>query len=128
MRKGVNFDAKLDGATAILGSVLIYEAPLINSLFFLRASTTSPSVSKASVVIDDPTSSTPSFAPEMSESYCNIRPAVDDKDILVWHARLGHLSLPTIKRLPNAVRGIQLHAKRPSTCTCEALLRSIEYE
>ena len=30
--------------------------------------------------------------------------------------------LPAIKRLPNAVRGIQLHAKSPSTCTCEACI------
>jgi hypothetical protein len=111
MRKGVNFDFNLDGATASLGSVLVYEAPLINSLFVLKASATSPSISKASVVVDDPPS------PEISEAYSNIRPAVDDKDILVWHARLGHLSLPAIKRHPNTVRGIQLHAKSPSTCT-----------
>jgi len=62
-------------------------------------------------------SDTPNFIPEISEAYTNIRPPVDDKDILVSHARLGHLSLPAIKRLPNAVRGIQLHAKSPSTCT-----------
>jgi len=59
MRKGVNFDFKLDGATASPGSVLVYEAPLINSLFVLRPSTTSALVSKASVVVDDPPSSTP---------------------------------------------------------------------
>jgi hypothetical protein len=47
---------------------------------------------------------------------------VDSKDILVWHARLGHLSLPAIKRLPNTVRGIQLHAQSPSTFTCEACI------
>jgi len=120
MRKGVNFDFKLDGATASLGSVLVYEAPLINSLFVLRASTTSASVSKASVAVDDPPSTTP--ISEISEAYSNIRPAVDDKDILVWHARLGHLSLPAIKRLPNTVKGIQLHAKSPSTCTCQACI------
>jgi hypothetical protein len=128
MRKGVNFDFNLDGATASLGSVLVYEAPLINSLFVLRASTTSASVSKASVAVDDPPSTAPSSVPAISvpaisEAYSNIRPAVDDKDILVWHARLGHLSLPAIKRLPNTVRGIQLHAKSPSTCTCEACIR-----
>jgi hypothetical protein len=118
MRKGVNFDFNLDGATASLGSVLVYEAPLINSLFVLRASTISASVSKASVAVDDSPSTTP--ISEISEAYSNNRPTVDDKDILVWHARLSHLSLPAIKRLSNAVGGIQLHAKSPSTCTCEA--------
>jgi len=61
MRKGVNFDFKLDGATASLGSVLVYEAPLINSLFVLKA--TAASVSKASVAVDDPPSTTPSTTP-----------------------------------------------------------------
>jgi hypothetical protein len=116
MRKGVNFDFNLDGATASLGSVLIYEAPLINILFVLKASATSASISKASAVVDDPSS------PEISEADSNIRSAVDDKDIHVWHPRLGHLSLPAIKRLPNTVRGIQLHAMSPSTCTCEACI------
>jgi len=120
MRRGLNFDFRLDGATASLGSVLVYQAPLINSLFVLRASTTSASVSKASVAVDDPPSTTP--ISEISKAYCNIRPSVVDEDFLVWHARLGHLSLPAIKRLPNAVRGIQLHAKSPSTCTCEACI------
>jgi len=131
MRNGVNFDLKLDGATASLGSVLVYEAPLINSLFVLRVSATLASVSKASVAVDGPPSTTPNSEayadapnsiPDIAEANSNIRPAVDDKDILVWHARLGHLSLPGIKRLPNAVRGIQLHAKSPSTCTCEACI------
>jgi hypothetical protein len=40
MRKGVNFDIKLNGATASLPSVLVYGAPLIISLFLLRASRT----------------------------------------------------------------------------------------
>jgi len=57
MWKGVNFDFKLDGATASLGSVLIYEAPPINSLLVLKA--TSASVSKASVAVDGPPSTTP---------------------------------------------------------------------
>jgi len=94
----------------------------MNSLFVLRASTTSASVSKASVAVDDPPRTTPSSVPETSEAYSNIRPAVDDKDILIWNARLGHLSLPAIKRLPNTVKGIQLHDKSPSTCTCEACI------
>jgi hypothetical protein len=81
MREGVNFEFKLDAATANLGSVLVYEAPLINSMFVLKA--TAASVSTSSVVIDDPTSSTPSCAPEISEADSNIRPAVDDQDILV---------------------------------------------
>ena len=114
MRKGVNLDFNLDGATASLGSVLVYETPFINSLFVLRACITSASVSNASMVVDNPPSSTssstpsssPTYIPEISEAYSDIQPAVDDKDILVWHARLGQLSLPAIKRLPNTVRGI----------------------
>ena len=115
MRKGIIFDFKLDRATTSLGSVLVYDTPLTKSLFVLRASTISTSILKSSVVRDDPPSSTPSSAPEISEAYSNIRPAVDDKHILVWHAPLGHLSLPAIKWLLSTVRGIQLHAKSPST-------------
>jgi len=126
MRIGVNFNFKLNGATASLGSVLVYEALLINSLFVLRASKSLASVSKASVAVDDPPSTTPSTTPssipETSEAYSNIRSADDDKNILVWHASLGHLFLPAIKRLPNAVRDIQLHPNSPSTCTCEACI------
>ena len=126
MRKRVNFNFKLDEAMASLGSVLIYEVPLMNSLYVLRASTALASVSKASVVVDDVTSSTlsstPTSVPEISKTYCKIRPAVNDKDILVWHAGLSQLSLPAIKRLPNAVRRIQLHANTPSTCTCKACI------
>ena len=122
LRNDVNFNFKLDRATASLRSVLVYEAPLVNCLFVLRASTTSASVSEASVVIDDPPSSNPSSAPEFSKANLNIWPTVDNTDILVWHARLGHLSLPAIKWLPNAVRGIQLHARSPLTSTCEACI------
>jgi len=131
MRKGVNFDFNLDGATASLESVLVYEPPLINSLFVFKASATSASVSKASVAVDGPQSTTPNseaysdapnLIPEISKAYSNIRPVVDGKHNLLWHACLGHLSLPAIKRLPNAVRGIPLHAKSPSTCTGEACI------
>jgi len=121
MRKGVNFDFTLDGATASLGSVLVYDAPLIDSLFELKAY--AASLSKDSVAVDDPQGTTPSAKPssipENSELYSIIRPMVDDQDILLWHPSLGHLSLPAIKRLPNAVRGIELHAKSPSICTCD---------
>ena len=116
MRQGVNFDFNLDGAMASLGSVLVYEAPLINSLFGLKISATSPSISKASVEIDDALSSTP----EISEAYSNIRHAVDDQDVLVCLACIGQLDVAAIERLPNTVRGIKLHAKFPSTCTWEA--------
>jgi len=118
MENGVYFDFKLNGATASLGSVLVYEAPLINSLFVLKRFSTSESISRESVAIHDASSSIPGI----SGGYSNIRPAVDNKDILVWHAFPGHLSWPAIKRLPNAVRGIQLHAESPSTCTCEACI------
>ena len=74
------------------------------------------------MVVDDPPSSTLISDPEISVAYSNIRPMIGDKDIVVWHACLGLLSLPAIKRLPNTVRGIQLHAKSPSTCTCDACI------
>ena len=118
MRKEVNFDFKLDAATLTLGSVLVYEAPLINSLFVLKAS--AGSVSKAWVAVDDPLCTTPKS--EISNVYSNIRPAVDNKDILVWHTRLGYLSLPAIDRLPNTVRGIKLYDNSPSTCNWEACI------
>jgi hypothetical protein len=116
MREGVNFNFKLNGATASLGSVLVCEASLVNIQFVLRASTTSASVSNAPVAVDDP----PSTAPDISEAYSYIPPMVDDRDILIWHAHIGHPTLPAIKRLPNAIRSIQLHATSSSTCTCEA--------
>jgi len=126
MWKGVYMDFKLDGATASCGSVPVYEATLINSRFAIRASTTSASVSKASVPIDHPPSSTASSTREISGAYSNIRHVVDDMNIPVWHARLSVLSLPGIKWLPNRVKGIQLHAKSPLTCTCEAwIMRKI---
>ena len=128
LQRGVNFDFKLVGVTTSLGSVLVYEAPLINSLFVLKA--TAAAVSEASAAVDDPPSTTPSTTqsttpssvPETSEVFCNIRPAVDDMDILIYHALLGRLSLPAINRLPDAVRGIRLHAKSPPTCPCEACI------
>jgi len=102
LRKEVNFLFKLNGAAVSLGSVLIYEAPLINSVFVLKASVAS--VSKAAVAVDDPPSTTPSFAPgsvpKISEVYSIIR---HDMDIIVWLARLSHLSSPAIIRLPNTV-------------------------
>jgi hypothetical protein len=122
MQKGVNFDFNLDVATASIGSVRVYEAPLTKSLFVLRTSTTWASVSKASVAVDDPPDTAPSSVPKISKPYANIWRVVDDKDILVWLACLGHLSMPAIKRLPNAVRGIQLHAKSQSTWACEACI------
>jgi len=107
IRKGVNFEFNLDGAIACLGTVLVYQAPLINSLFILR---TSPSTltSSTSMVFNTLNQV------ENTEIYSGIRQKVDEKDILVWQACLGHLSLPAIKRLPNTVKGIQLHARSPS--------------
>jgi len=112
MRKGVNFEFNLDGAIASLGSVLVYQAPLINSLFILR---TSPFTS-TSMVFDTLNQV------QNTEMYSGIRQKVDEKYILVWHARLSHLSLPAIKRLPNSVNGIQLHARSSSACSGEACI------
>jgi len=129
MRKGVNFYFTLNVATASLGSGLVDEETLINGLFLLNA--TSASVSKPSVAVNGPQSTGPNSKafcdapisiPKISKVYSNIRPAVDNNDILVWHARLGHLSLPAIKRLPNTVKGIQLHSRSPSTSTGEACI------
>ena len=52
-----------------------------------------------------------------------ISPAVDPKDILLWHRRLGHLSLPAIKRIvsEDVATGIDIHKKSPDTnCVCGA--------
>jgi hypothetical protein len=115
MRKGVNIEFNLDGAIASLGLVLVYQPPLINSLFILR---TSPSTltSSTSMVFDALN------WVEKTEIYSGIWPKEAKKDILVWHARLGHLSLPAIQWLPNTVKGIQLHARSPSACSCVACL------
>jgi len=76
LRKRVNFDFKRNGATARLGSVLVYEAPFINGLFVLRASITSDCISKALVEVDDPPCTTPNS--DISEAYSSIHPADDD--------------------------------------------------
>jgi len=116
MEKCVNLEFELNGATASHLSVLDYDAPLINSLFILRASTTSASVSKAPVSVDDPPSTIlNSDISEMSKAFSNLRPWVDDKDMLISRALLSHLSLQAIKRLPNAVKGISFRAKCPLT-------------
>jgi hypothetical protein len=44
------------------------------------------------------------------------------KDILLWHARLGHLSLPAVKRACSVVEGMELQARSPSDCICEACI------
>ena len=64
MQKGVNFDFKLRRAMASLGSVIVYEVVVINSLSVLKASVAS--VSTASVAVDDPPRTTPSSVPETS--------------------------------------------------------------
>jgi hypothetical protein len=98
--KGVNFDFNLNGAMLSLGSVLVYDAALINCLCLLKASAALAFIPKASLAVDDPPSS------EICEAYSNIRPAVDGKDIHVWPARHAHLSSPGINRLPDIVKGI----------------------
>jgi hypothetical protein len=110
MRKGVNFGFTLAGAIASLGSVLVYPASLINSLFILR---TSPSTS-TSMVFD----SLNQVA--NTEIYSGIGQKVVKKEFLVWHARLGHLSPPALQLLPNTVNCIQFHARSPLACSCEA--------
>jgi len=123
MEKCVNLECKLNEATASHLSVLDYDAPLINILLILRASNTSASVSKASVSVDDPLSTTlNSEISEMSKAFSKLRPGVDDKDMPISHALLNHLSLRAIKRLPNAVRGITLHPKCPLTFSSEVCI------
>jgi hypothetical protein len=117
MKKGVRFDFTLDkGAVATVGSTLVYQASLINDLFMLR--TFPIKTSKASVAVLD----VPNPVAEDSKVYSNIRQTANEQDIFVWHARLGHLSLPAIKRLPSIIKGIQLHSKSPSECVCEACI------
>jgi hypothetical protein len=49
---------------------------------------------------------------------------MNSKDILLWHARLGHLALPAIKHIvaKNIAKGIEIHAKSPTSCVCEACI------
>jgi transposase InsO family protein len=44
------------------------------------------------------------------------------KDILLWHARLGHLSLSAVKRASSVVDGMELQTRSPSDCICEACI------
>jgi hypothetical protein len=52
----------------------------------------------------------------------NIHVKPDDKDILLWHARLGHISLPTIHQISKLLYGLQIHHNSVNTCTCEACI------
>jgi len=113
IQKGVKFEFKLNGTIANLGSVLVYQGPLINSLFIPRTSP-STSTSSTSMVFDKLNQV------KNGKIYSGIRQIVDGKHILVWHAVLTHLSLLAIKRLPNSVKGNQLYARSPSAWSCGA--------
>jgi hypothetical protein len=57
-----------------------------------------------------------------TKTYSGIWQKVDKKNVLVWHTRLGHLSLPDIQHLPNTINGIQFHARSLSACYCEGCI------
>jgi hypothetical protein len=54
-------------------------------------------------------------------NYQGIKELVANKNILLWHARLGHVSLPKIKAIANLGK-IQLRDRSPDICMCEACL------
>jgi hypothetical protein len=84
--KGVNFEFNWDGTVATLGSVLVNQTPLIITPFIPETST-ARLTSSTSIVFDTLNQV------ENTEIYSGICQKVDEKDIFVWHARLGHLSL-----------------------------------
>ena len=115
MQNGVNNEFNLDRAIASFKSTLICQAPLINSLFIHR---TSPSTSTLPDLVEFDTLN----HVDNTGIYSGIRQKVNKKAILVWHACLGHLSQPAIQRLSNSLNGIQLDARSPLACSCEACI------
>jgi hypothetical protein len=103
----------LDGIIASLRSVLVYQVPMMNSLFILGTSLSILILSTSIVFVTMNQVKNP-------EIYSGIWQKVDEKYILVWHTRLTHLSLPAIHPLHNGVNGIPLYARRPSASSCEA--------
>jgi hypothetical protein len=115
IKKGAKFELTAGGTTISIGSTVVCHASINNGLFMLRAMSSVPTSIPTSVVL--------ASSSEGADKACSsIQEVVDDKHILTWHTRLGHLSLPAIKRLPSIVSGIQLHSKGPSKCVCEACI------
>ena len=46
----------------------------------------------------------------------------DHGDAMLWHNRLGHLSLRAVKRLAGSVLGLKVAGSIPDTCLCEACI------
>ena len=69
-----------------------------------------------------PTGGEPAPASAGASASVAISPAVDQKDILLWHRRVGHLGLPAIKRIVSqgVATGIDIHKKSPDNCVCGA--------
>jgi hypothetical protein len=95
LRKGMKINFDEEKATLTVNCCNVGTAHVRNDLFILRC--------------DD-------------SAFAAISTRPNNKDILLWHARLGHLSLPAIKRACSMVEGIELHARSPSECICEACI------
>jgi transposase InsO family protein len=46
----------------------------------------------------------------------------DHGDAMLWHNRLGHLSLRAVKKLEGSVSGLNIARSVPDTCLCEACI------
>jgi hypothetical protein len=109
LRKGMKINFDEEKATLTVNCCNVGTAHVRNDLFILRCD------DSASIPANPVVFATYAFA--------SISTRPDNKDILLWHARLGHLSLPAIKRASKStVEGIELHARSPSECICEACI------
>jgi hypothetical protein len=106
LRKGMKINFDEEKATLSVNCCNVGTAHVRNDLFILHC--------------DD--SATPENPIVFATALAAISTRPNNKDILLWHARLGHLSLPAIKRASSIVQGIELHARSPSECICEACI------
>lgn len=58
---------------------------------------------------------------QKATTYQGIKEPVDAKNILLWDARLGYLSLAMITAIAK-LSNIRIHDDSPDVCTCEACL------
>jgi hypothetical protein len=104
LRKHMKFHFDEDRAILTFNSCNVGTAYVKKDLFVLRCDDPAKSIDDYPVV------------------FAAMTPRQNPKDILLWHARLGHLSLPAVKRACSVVEGIELLARSPSDCICEACI------
>jgi transposase InsO family protein len=112
LRKGMKVDFDADKATLKANCRNLGVARVQDDLFILRSDGSGAATLRSTNSSDVPV--------VFANAAISQKP--DENDILLWHARLGHLSLPAIKRAATTVDGLKLHARSPSDCICEACI------